>query len=149
MFQQVLKIQQNVRQKQLVTNLNAGVGEAWAGQTRARLRPIWKLCSWAVTAENLGRELPMGSEQADMWHGHMQSEPNQTLMNEQKLFQVSLAYFRAKINHDRIRGAWFLSVLHCVWVYFPWSCFWLNSLKYDFFLTTCDMGTCSQNQIKL
>ena len=53
------------------TNLNAGVGEAWAGQTRLRLSPAWKLWSCAVTVENLGRELPMGSEQrkeGDNWH---------------------------------------------------------------------------------
>ena len=85
-------------------------------------------CQWAL------------NRQTYMWHGHMQSEPNQTLMNEPKIFQVFLAYFRAKINHDRIWGEWFLSVLHRVWVYFPWSCFWLNSLKYDLLLTTCDMG---------
>ena len=60
-----------VRWSQLETNLNAGVGEAWAGQTRLRLSPTWKLWSWAVTVENLGRELPMGSEQKkvdDTWH---------------------------------------------------------------------------------
>ena len=76
MFQQELKCQAKVRQSQLETNLNAGVGEAWAGQTRARLRPRWKLCSWAVTAENLGRELPMGSINED----HINKEHNIKLM---------------------------------------------------------------------
>ena len=43
------------------SNLNAGVGEAWAGQTMLHSDPARKLCSCAVTEENLGVELPMGS----------------------------------------------------------------------------------------
>ena len=48
------------------TYLNAGTGDPWAEQSRpTAVAALWKTMSPIVFTENLGRELPTGSERME------------------------------------------------------------------------------------